>query len=205
MGLALGIAGGTGSGKTALAQTLRRRAPAMFALLELDWYYRDQSHLALSERECVDYDEPGAVEIDRVLEDVGRVLAGKLVDAPIYDFATHTRLAETRRIEPRPVLIVEGIHALGYPALCNLYQSSVFVDTPADIRFIRRLQRDMAERGRTADSVIRQYLEQVRPMHERWVEATREQATLVVSGESSLEENVRMVLRLLKQKGELVL
>lgn len=195
MRIALGIAGGTGSGKTILARILCEQAPELFSMLELDWYYRDQSHLSLAERERTNYDDPAAIEIDRVITDVHALLSGKPAAAPLYDFAVHTRAPGTRAIEAKSILIVEGIHALGYAPLRKMYWASAFVNTPADVRFIRRLQRDMMERGRTAESVIRQYLEQVRPMHERWVEPARQYATWVLSGEDPIAHSAETVLR----------
>lgn len=190
MPIAIGIAGGTGSGKTELARALCARAPERVSIVELDWYYRDQGHMTLEKRERTNYDAPQALELDRVTGDVRALLAGSPVEAPVYDFSTHTRTAATRNIEPRPIIVVEGILALSHPPLRALFHASVFVDTPADIRLARRLERDVAERGRTIDSVLRQYLGQVRPMHEQWVEPAKQYAQWVLPGDGPLDGHV---------------
>jgi len=193
MPIAIGIAGGTGSGKTALARALHAHAPDLVSIVELDWYYRDQAQLSLEEREHTNYDAPGALELDRVNEDVRALLAGTPVEAPIYDFASHTRIGATRNVSPLPIIAVEGILALSHAPLRALFHTSVFVDTPADLRLARRLGRDLAERGRTAESVLRQYLGQARPMHERWVEPAKRYAQWVLPGDGPLDRQVAAI------------
>lgn len=194
----VGIAGGSGSGKTTVTMSLMARLGSKALLLQQDWYYRDQSSLAPGARADVNYDHPDAQETDLLVAHLKELRAGYSVEAPQYDFSTHTRRAETLRITPCPILVVEGINALAHTGLRSMCDLTVFVDAPADIRFIRRLQRDVAERGRSAESVITQYLTQVRPMHETYVEPCKRYANLVLSGEAQVE---RSVDRILKQLG----
>lgn len=185
MAICVGIGGGTGAGKTTLAHAIASRLPGQVAILEHDWYYRDQRHLTFVERQRVNYDHPGALETELLAAHLKRLLAGEPVEAPLYDYKQHTRAAETHRVEPRPVLVVEGIHVLGLPVLRELMTLRIFVDVGADVRFIRRLQRDLRGRGRDLDNVIRQYLEQVRPLHLAMVEPTKAYADIVVPDESN--------------------
>lgn len=190
----VGIAGGSGSGKTTVTEALMGRLGEGAVLLQQDWYYRDQSALTPEQRARLNYDHPDAQETDLLVEHLAALRAGHAVEAPQYDFATHTRRAETILIAPCPLLVVEGINALADKGLRELCDLTVFVDAPADIRFIRRLRRDVAERGRTAESVISQYLDQVRPMHETFVEPGKLVADLVLSGESPVTESVDRIL-----------
>lgn len=198
----VGIAGGSGSGKTTVTAALMERLGPRATLLQQDWYYRDQSDKSPELRAQVNYDHPDAQETDFLVAQLAQLRAGKAIDAPQYDFTTHTRRSDTMHIAPCPFLVVEGINALAHLDLRGLCDLTVFVDAPADIRFIRRLQRDVAERGRTAESVIQQYLAQVRPMHELYVEPCKQTADLVLSGEVPVEESVdRILARLAQCKG----
>ena len=188
MAICVGIAGGTGSGKSTLARAVIQAMPDRAALIELDWYYRDISHLSESERNQTNFDDPGAIEFDLLTAHLDRLLAGQAVDAPVYDFSRHLRTQEVRPVDPRPVLLIEGLHALSYAPLRDRMLIRVFVDAPPDLRLVRRLQRDLLERGRSVDSVLTQYQEQVRPMHQAWVEPSRRHATMVISGESAAED-----------------
>lgn len=185
MAIVAGIGGGTGSGKTTLARALAARWPDQTLLIEHDWYYRDQKTVPVEKRIFTNYDHPDALETDLLAAHLGQLMQGDPVEAPIYDFAWHTRSASKRLLTPRPLMIVEGIHVLHDPALRGLFTLKVFVDTPADLRFIRRLRRDVAERGRTMESVTQQYLDHVRPMHEQFVEPARRYADCSVSGENA--------------------
>ena len=170
----IGVAGGTGSGKTTVAQEiLQRVGPDRIAYIQHDSYYRDQGHLPFHERARVNYDHPDALESELLVEHLKALRAGRPVEVPIYDFSTHTRRPETRRVEPRRVILVEGILIFADRALREMMDVKIFVDTDADIRFIRRLQRDLRERGRSMDSVIEQYLSTVRPMHLEFVEPSK--------------------------------
>ena len=200
MGVAVAIAGGTASGKSTLVRMLCEGVPGS-AVLELDWYYRDQADKSAEERSRTNYDAPDAIELDRVTEDVKRLVAGQAVEAPVYDFAVHTRAAGSRRIEAPPVLWVDGLHALTYAPLREVCALTVFVEVPADVRLIRRIRRDMAERGRSLESVLDQYLDQVRPMHEQWVAPGRACADLVVEGDGSPEAAVVAIKAALTRAG----
>lgn len=177
----IGVAGGTGSGKTTVAQEiLQRVGPDRIAYIQHDSYYRDQSHLPFHERARVNYDHPDALESELLVEHLKALRAGRPVEVPIYDFTTHTRRPETRRVEPRRVILVEGILIFADRALREMMDVKIFVDTDADIRFIRRLQRDLRERGRSMGSVIEQYLSTVRPMHLEFVEPSKRYADIIL-------------------------
>ena len=179
--LIIGVAGGTGSGKTTVANAIVRRVRAEhLAFVQHDAYYRDQSHLPLSERVHTNYDHPDSLETELLIEHLRQLRAGHSIEMPTYDFAKHTRSSHTQRVEPRPVILVEGILIFVDRALRELFDIKVFVDTDADIRFIRRLRRDIAERGRTVESVIEQYLETVRPMHMEFVEPSKRYADIII-------------------------
>jgi len=190
----VGIAGGSGSGKTTVTAALMERLGAKATLLQQDWYYRDQSALSPVERAALNYDHPDAQETNLLVAHLETLRAGQPVDVPQYDFATHTRCLETVAVSPHPWIVVEGINALAHTGLRTRCDLTVYVDAPADIRFIRRLQRDVAERGRTVESVVNQYLAQVRPMHELYVEPCKRLADLVLSGEAPVEASVDRIL-----------
>ena len=179
--LVIGIAGGSGSGKTTIASAvLEDIGPERVALLLHDSYYRDLGHLTLEQRASSNFDHPDSLETALLVEHLGRLLAGDAIEKPVYDFTTHTRGAETERVEPRPVLLVEGVLVLAEPALRDLMDLKIFVDTDADVRLMRRLERDLRDRGRTLESVLEQYLRTVRPMHIEFVEPSKAHADLVI-------------------------
>jgi uridine kinase len=179
--LIIGICGGTGSGKTTVAQKILEAVGAdRVVYLQQDAYYKDVSHLPLEERHRLNFDHPDAIDTDLLIRHIEQLRAGRAVEQPIYDFTTHTRRPETRRIEPRPIILVEGILVFENPRLRALMDLKIFVDTADDIRFIRRLLRDISERGRTVESVIRQYLETVRPMHLEFVEPSKRYADIII-------------------------
>ncbi len=179
--LILGVAGGSGSGKTTVvSQIIRAMEPVPVSLLHHDSYYRDHPDLSDEERACRNYDHPDVLETPLLAEHLRELLAGRAVEEPVYDFTTHSRTDETRHIEPNPVVIVDGILILAEPELRELMDIKVFVETDSDLRFIRRLLRDTQERGRSVDSVIRQYQETVRPMHLEFVEPSRRHADVIV-------------------------
>lgn len=181
MTVVVGIAGGSGSGKSTVANTvLDRIGRGRIAFLQHDAYYRDRSHLPAEERADVNFDHPDSLETELLVEHLERLRAGEAVEVPLYDFTRHVRRAETRTVPPRPVVLVEGILVLAVPALRELLDVKIFVDTDADIRFIRRLRRDLEERSRSLDSVIEQYRESVRPMHLRFVEPSKRHADVLV-------------------------
>jgi len=179
--LVIGIGGGSGSGKTTIARALMREiGEAACALVLHDAYYRDQAHMPLAERALQNYDDPDSLETDLLVAHLREVLGGRAVEVPQYDFTTHTRMQRTVRLEPRPVILVEGVLVLADPDLREVLDLKIYVDTDADLRFMRRLQRDIRDRGRSVDSVIEQYLATVRPMHVRHVEPSRAFADLVI-------------------------
>ena len=179
--LIVGIAGGTGSGKTTVAHKLAAAMPrGRCVTLEHDSYYRDQSHLSREERETINYDHPASLESPLLAEHLRALREGRAIDVPIYDFATHTRSREIRHVEPAPVVIVEGILVFAEAALREQMDIKIFVDTDPDIRLMRRIRRDLEQRGRTFQSVRDQYYATVRPMHIEHVEPTKRWADLIV-------------------------
>jgi len=179
--LVIGIAGGSGSGKTTVSQTILQRAdPNLVAYIQHDSYYKDLSDLPPAQRATTNFDHPNSLETDLMVEHVRRLRAGQVVEVPSYDFTTHTRKKETQHVEPRPILLVEGILLFTDRRMRELCDLKLFVDTDADLRFIRRLQRDLEERGRTTESVIQQYQATVRPMHLEFVEPSKRYADLII-------------------------
>jgi uridine kinase len=179
--LVIGIAGGSGSGKTTLANLiLERIGEDSIAYLPHDAYYKDLSALPQNQRVAINFDHPDSLDTDLLIQHIKDLKSAKVVDLPIYDFKTHSRTQETIRIEPRPVIMVEGILIFADAILRQLLDVKIFVDTDSDIRFIRRLERDIQERGRTTEMVIRQYLATVRPMHLEFVEPSKRYADVIV-------------------------
>lgn len=177
----IGIAGGTGSGKTSVAKALVKDMHLNgTVIIEQDWYYKDLAHLPQEERMKWNFDHPDSVEFDLLIKDLKKMLAGQTVEVPQYNYVTHSRAKETLVIAPQKVVIVEGIMVLYEPKLRELLDIKIFVDTDADIRFIRRLKRDIFERGRAIDNVIDQYMQTVRPMHETFVEPSKRFADIIV-------------------------
>ncbi len=177
----IGIAGGTGSGKTTVAQVILERTGAEhLALVPHDAYYRDLSELSETQRALVNFDHPDSLETELLVTHLKALSRWVAVDIPVYDFSAHARTNRTQRLEPQPVILVEGILVFAEPELRALFDVKIFVDTPPDIRFIRRLQRDMIERGRSIESIIRQYETTVRPMHLEFVEPSKRHADVII-------------------------
>ena len=179
--LVIGLAGGTGSGKTTVANViLQRVGPERIAYVPHDAYYRSFTDLRPAAASAINWDHPDALDTELMVEQVGALKAGRAIELPVYDFTTNLRTTATRRIEPQPIILVEGILIFAHASLRALFDMKIFVDTDADLRFIRRLRRDITERGRTAESVIRQYLATVRPMHLEFVEPSKRYADIIV-------------------------
>ena len=177
----IGICGGTGSGKTTVANRILESVSASeVAFIQQDSYYRNLKDLPLDYRQVANFDHPDALDNDLLVHHVKKLKAGGAIELPVYDFKTNMRLQETVLIEPKPIVIIEGILIFIDPRLLEQMDIKVFVDTPDDIRFIRRLRRDIAERGRTVDSVIEQYLGTVRPMHMQFVEPSKRYADVII-------------------------
>lgn len=177
----IGVAGGSGSGKTTVVRGIVEAiGPGGVVVMHHDSYYRDSSHLAPAERARINYDHPDALETDLLVAHLGALMAGGSIDGPVYDFAEHVRRAETVRIESRPVLILDGILILWDARLRELMDVKIFVDADADVRLDRRLRRDMVERGRSAESVLTQYMATVRPMHLEFVEPSKRYADVII-------------------------
>ncbi len=180
MPFVLGIAGGSGSGKTTVVERVRQVVGPRVAILPMDNYYRDLGHLPFEERQKTNYDHPDAFDNDLLLAHLDALIAGQAVEMPLYSFTEHRRLPETQRVDPGPVIVVEGILALFDPELRARMDLKVFVDADPDVRFIRRLIRDIEERGRSVESVVKQYLDTVRPMHLTFVEPSKRYADLII-------------------------
>ncbi|HKS08569.1 MAG TPA: uridine kinase [Pyrinomonadaceae bacterium] len=181
MSLIIGICGGTGSGKTTVANRILESVSASeVVFIQQDSYYRNLTDLPLDYRHIANFDHPDALDNDLLVNHVRRLKAGEAVELPVYDFKAHTRMNEHRHVDPQPIVIVEGILIFADPRLLEQMDIKVFVDTPDDIRFIRRLRRDLAERGRTIESVIEQYIATVRPMHMQFVEPSKRHADVII-------------------------
>jgi uridine kinase len=179
--LVLGIAGGSGSGKSTIARAILKALPkGSGLLLEQDHYYHSQTHLPVEERERVNYDHPDALEMDLLVEHVEALRHWKAIDRPSYDFSKHDRSPEMTRVEPTPVIVVEGILVLAEARLRERFDVKLFVDTDADIRLMRRIRRDLEHRGRQFSQVRKQYYETVRPMHMAFVEPSKRFADVIV-------------------------
>ncbi len=179
--LVIGIAGGTGSGKTTVVNKIISSFPKNeVALVTQDSYYKDSGHLPLEERQKINFDHPDSIEFDLLTEHIAKLKKGEEVQEPIYSYLTCTRSEETNTIFPRKVIIVEGILILGHQPLRDLFDIKVFVSADADDRLIRVIRRDMVERGRTADMVLERYHKSVKPMHLQFIEPTKRYADLIV-------------------------
>jgi len=179
--LVIGIAGGTGSGKTTVVKKIMHSLPANeVALVTQDSYYKDSSHLPLEERQKINFDHPDAIEFDLLTEHISRLKNGQPVEEPIYSYLTCTRANETKTIYPKHVIIVEGILILGHPELRDLFDIKVFVSADADDRLIRVINRDIVERGRTVEVVLERYHQSVKPMHLQFIEPTKRFADIIV-------------------------
>ncbi len=179
--LVVGIAGGTGSGKTTVVRKIIEKLPKdSVAVLSQDSYYKDQSHLPLEERQKINFDHPNAIEFDLLIDHIKKLKQGQAIEQPIYSYLTCARAKETIHVEPKEVVIVEGILVLTVPELRELFDIKVFVDADADDRLIRVIHRDLEERGRDVATVLKRYQETVKPMHEQFIEPSKKYADLIV-------------------------
>ena len=191
----IGIAGPSGSGKTSVAAGIIKSVKADKAVvIQEDSYYQDLSDLSLAERAATNFDHTDAFDHDLLAKHLLKLLNGEAVSHPVYDYKLHTRSQEAKTVKPGPLIILEGILVFANAQLRELMDYRVFIDTPPDICFIRRLKRDTEERGRTVDSVIRQYIETVRPMYLQFIEPSRQYADIMISGEEENREAVEALI-----------
>ena len=197
----IGICGGTGSGKTTIARKIMEAVKGESVILvEQDSYYRNLADMPLDARKQTNFDHPDSIDSEMLVNHLKRLKDNLFVEMPVYDFKTHTRKSETEYVEPKSVVIVEGILIFSEPRILNLLDVKVYVDTPDDIRFIRRLQRDITERGRTAESVIAQYYATVRPMHFEFVEPSKRNADLIIPEGSNLDIGIEFICSKIREE-----
>ena len=180
--MVIGIAGGSGSGKSTLVRAVVDNAPVPCSTLAFDNYYRDQGHLPIDDRHKVNYDHPNALDVEQFTADLAALRSGRSLAAPVYDFATHTRSADVELLEPRPIVLVDGILLLVFDEICELLDIAVFVDVSDHLRTERRVVRDIAERGRTREYALAQIDRTVRPMYGEFVHPSIDRANLVIDG-----------------------
>jgi uridine kinase len=193
--IVIGIAGGSGSGKTTMAKSILEKVGRhRMAFIQHDSYYHDLNHLPPAQRAQVNFDHPESLDSELMIKHILELRSWKHADIPIYDFTTDSRTAQTIRVNPQRVILVEGILIFAEPRLRELFDAKIFVDTDADIRFIRRLERDIYERGRTTESVIKQYMNTVRPMHLEFVEPSKRYADLIIPEGGFNEVAVDMII-----------
>ena len=178
--LIIGVVGGSGSGKTTVARAIQQAMHVRAAFLDQDGYYKDLGHMTLAERKLVNFDHPDSIDTDLLVEHLEQLARGEAIDKPTYDFAEHTRAEGRVRVDANPIVLVDGILLFADKRLRDLFDIKVYVDVADDVRFIRRLERDVVERGRTMSDVIRQYLNTVRPMHLEFVEPSKRYADVIL-------------------------
>ena len=193
--LTIGIAGGTGSGKTTITRRLQHQFENRVCTLYHDNYYRAHDGLTMEERAKLNYDEPAAFETDLLVRHLEALRRGESVDGPVYDYTVHNRSKQRQRIDPAPVVLVEGILILADSELCRSLDIRVFVDADADVRILRRIVRDVRDRGRSLESVVNQYLTTVKPMHELYVEPSRRKADIIIPEGGQNEVAVELLIR----------
>ena len=178
----LGITGGAASGKTTVADLLSEDLHGRISVIQFDRYYRDQGHLDAEERSLVNYDHPDSLDHELLIEHLASLSEGDSIDAPIYDFATHTRSEQTEKIESKEFIVVDGILIMAFVEIVERLTFKIFIDTPDETRLIRRIKRDMSERGRTEESVRKQFEASVLPMHKKFVEPFKDSTELIING-----------------------
>jgi uridine kinase len=196
----IGVAGGTGSGKTTLTRNILEALGGRVAVLQHDWYYRDRAKIPPAERETINYDHPNALETTLLVRHLKALQQGKRIKAPRYNFVTHTRLDAGEELKPTPVIIVEGILIFADRKLSELFDLKIFVQTESDLRLLRRLERDMKERGRSFENSVKQYLETVRPMHDMFVEPSKANADIIVPASTPNEKAIKMIVDMIQRR-----
>ena len=196
----IGITGGTGSGKTTVAEAIHSAFEGnSITMIMQDSYYKDQSNLTFEERLKTNYDHPNSIDAQSMIKDLKSLMSGNSIEMPVYDFANHTRKSETITIIPTDIIIVEGILVLEDKDLRDLLDLKIYVDTDADIRILRRMQRDIYERGRSMESVINQYLNVVRPMHEQFTEPTKKYADIIIPEGGRNKVAINVIIRSIRE------
>ncbi len=192
--IVIGIAGGTGSGKTTISKKIMQKFGDQVSVIYHDDYYKAHDELSLAERETLNYDHPNAFETDLMIAHLKKLREGEAIDCPVYDYAQHNRSSKTVRIQPAKIIIVEGILIFENEALCDLLDMKLYVDADADVRILRRIVRDVHERGRSLESVITQYLRTVKPMHEQFVEPSKRRADMIIPQGGHNQAAMEMVM-----------
>ena len=199
--LIVGVAGGSGSGKSTVARRIAGAVEARnVAFIDMDAYYRNFAHLPMEERRRVNWDHPEALDVDLLVQQLGQLHAGEAVEKPVYDFVSHTRSPRTERIEPSPVIVIDGILLFTDARVRDLCEVKVFVDADADVRLIRRIHRDMAERGRPLAEILDQYLRTVQPMHLQFVEPSKRYADIIVPRGGHNEIAIQMLIAKIRDR-----
>lgn len=199
--LIIGIAGGTGSGKTTVVRQIMNQLPdAEVGILSQDSYYKETNHLSYDERVLINFDHPRAIDFDLLVNHLNKLKAGKTIQQPIYSFVTHNRTEDTISTHPRKVMIVEGILILSHAELRELFDIKIFVHADADERLIRRLRRDIAERGRDMDEVLNRYQKTLKPMHEQFIEPTKAFADIIIPNNNYNTVAIDMLRTVINQK-----
>ena len=199
--LIVGVAGGSGSGKSTVARRIAGAVDARnVAFIDMDAYYRNFAHLPMEERRRVNWDHPEALDVDLLVQQLEQLHAGVAVEKPVYDFVTHTRSPRTERIEPAPVIVIDGILLFTDARVRDLCEVKVFVDADADVRLIRRIHRDMAERGRPLEEILDQYLRTVQPMHLQFVEPSKRYADIIVPRGGHNEIAIQMLIAKIRDR-----
>lgn len=196
----IGIAGGTGSGKTTLANHIIATLGEQVCVLHHDDYYRRHDDLSYEERTHLNYDHPDSIETELMVKHIERLKQGEKIQCPVYDYSIHNRSSQTTLVEPKPILLIEGMLILADPELCKQMDVKIFVDADADVRILRRIKRDVRKRGRSLESVIEQYLSTVKEMHEQFVEPSKKNANIIVPEGGRNKVAQEMIIRYLQER-----
>ncbi len=194
----VGVAGGSASGKTTIVQKIEEYFGQEIAIISHDSYYKAHNEMSYEERSQLNYDHPDAFESERMAEDVRDLIKGHTIQVPVYDYKIHNRVEETVEVQPKPVIILEGILILENKELRDLMDAKIYVDTDADERLMRRIRRDMLERARSIESILEQYSTTVKPMHEEFVEPSKKYADVIIPRGGENETGIRMLMEYLK-------